>query len=145
MILSFDLDDTLIPATKRFETEKQNFFQRLAGLEKLRLGTVELFTELRSKGHTIYIYTTSFRPAVKMKLTFYLYGIPVDRVINQQKHDSVLGENRNRSSKYPPAFGIDIHIDDSPGLKLEGEKFDFETIIVDENDRNWILTILERL
>ncbi len=145
MKISFDLDDTLILGTKRFEAEKQNILQRLLGLEMIRFGTVELFNELRSKGHTIYIYTSSFRPELKTKFMFYSYGIPVNKVINQKKHDKVLGKNRNRSSKYPPAFGIDLHIDDSPGLKIEGEMFNFETIIIDENDRNWVQTILQTL
>ena len=143
MTISFDLDDTLIPGTKRFETEKQNFLQRLIGLEKIRLGTIELFRELRTKGHSIYIYTTSFRSTLKIKLTFYSYGIPVDNAINQQKHDRELKENRTRTSKYPPAFNIDFHVDDSLGLRIEGQKFNFKTVIVDENDKNWGQTILK--
>jgi len=145
MIISFDLDDTLIPGTKTFGTEKQTFIQRLTGLEKIRYGTVHLFRELRSNGHSIYIYTTSFRPAARTRLTFYLYGIPVDKVINQQLHDRELRENKTRTSKYPPAFGIDVHVDDSPGLRIEGERFDFRTIIVDENDKDWTRTVLRSL
>jgi FMN phosphatase YigB (HAD superfamily) len=145
MIISFDLDDTLVPGTKRFETENQNFFQRLTRIEKIRLGTVNLFKELRAKRHNIYIYTTSFRPITKIKLTFYSYGIPVDNVINQQKHDRELKANRTTPSKYPPAFGIDVHVDDSAGLRTEGERFNFRTIIVDENDRDWGRTIINNL
>lgn len=145
MTISFDLDDTLIPGTKRFETEKQTIIQKLLGVEEIRLGTIELFKSLRNKGHVIYIYTTSFRSATKIKLTFFSYGIPVDTAINQQRHDKELRENKNRTSKYPPAFNIDVHIDDSPGLKIEGERFNFKTIIVDEKDRNWGRTILENL
>lgn len=145
MIISFDLDDTLIPGTKRFDTEPQNLFHRALGLEKIRRGTIDLFRELKSRGHTIYIYTTSFRPATKIKMTFFSYGIPVDYVINQQKHNGKLKENRTRSSKYPPAFGIDIHIDDSPGLTIEGERLNFKTIIIDEQDKEWVQTILARL
>ena len=145
MTISFDLDDTLIPGTKRFDTEKQTVVHRLLGLEKIRLGTIDLFKELRSKGYRIYIYTTSFRSVIKIKLMFYSYGIPVDTVINQQQHDRRLKESRIRTSKYPPAFGIDIHVDDSPGLRIEGEKFNFRTIIIDEGDKNWSRTIFENL
>lgn len=145
MIISFDLDDTLIPGTKVFETRKQTPVQQLMGLEKIRYGTVELFKELRRRGHSIYIYTTSFRPALRTRLTFYSYGIPVDKVINQRLHNRQLKKNRNRSSKYPPAFGIDIHVDDSPGLRIEGERFNFKTIIIDENDKDWISTILANI
>jgi hypothetical protein len=141
-MISFDLDDTLIPGTMTFETEKQNLIQKLTGIERIRRGTIALFKELRSRGHRISIYTTSFRPELRTKLTFLSYGIPVDRVINQQCHDRELMENKSRCSKFPPAFGIDIHVDDSPGLRIEGEKFNFSTIIIDENDLNWTYKIL---
>ena len=143
MTISFDLDDTLIPGTKTFENEEQNLIQKLTGIERIRKGTIELFKELRSRGHKIYIYTTSFRPGLKAKLTFLSYGIPVDRVINQQCHDRELKENKARCSKFPPAFGIDIHVDDSPGLKIEGEKFNFRTIIIEEKDLTWTDKILK--
>jgi FMN phosphatase YigB (HAD superfamily) len=116
MIISFDLDDTLIPGTKTFDTEDQNLIQKLTGIERIRKGTIELFKELRSRGHNIYIYTTSFRPTIKAKLMF-LSGIPVDRVINQPCHDRELKENKTRCSKFPPAFGIDVHVDDSTWTK----------------------------
>jgi hypothetical protein len=145
MIISFDLDDTLIPGTKKFETEKRTIIQRIFGIEKIRLGTIELFKELRNKGHRIYIYTTSFRSAAKIKLTFYSYGVPVDIVINQQRHDRQLKEDKTRTSKFPPAFNIDVHVDDSPGLRIEGERYNFKTIIVDEYDKNWGLTILKSI
>jgi len=145
MIISFDLDDALIPGTKIFETEKQNLIQRLAGIEKIWLGTIKLFNELRSQRHSIYIYTTSLRPVLKTKLTFYAYGIPVDKVINQKYHDEELKENKGRCSKFPPAFGIDLHVDDSPGLRIEGERFDFKTVIIEEKDIDWTQTVLESL
>jgi hypothetical protein len=42
MIISFDLDDTLIPGVKKFETEKRSIFQQLCGIEKIRTGTIKL-------------------------------------------------------------------------------------------------------
>ena len=143
MIISFDLDDTIIPGTKTFHTENQNLLQRLTGIEKIRKGTIGLFKQLRSRGHGIYIYTTSFRPTLKTKLTFMSYGIPVDRVINQQCHDRELKETKTRCSKFPPAFGIEIHVDDSLGVRMEGDKFKFKTIIIEENDLNWTEAILK--
>lgn len=142
MIISFDLDDTLIPGTKTFDTEDQNLLQRLIGVEKIRKGTIGLFKQLRSRGYSIFIYTTSFRPTLKAKLTFMSYGISVDRVINQQCHDKELKENRTRCSKFPPAFGIDIHVDDSIGVGMEGDRFKFKTIIIEEDDLNWTEAIL---
>jgi hypothetical protein len=80
-----------------------------------------------------------------IRLTFYSYGIPVDTAINQQRHDKQLKENKTQISKFPPAFNIDVHVDDSPGLRIEGERFSFKTIIIDENDKNWGETILKSL
>jgi hypothetical protein len=102
-----------------------------------------LFKELRCRGYNIYIYTTSSRPTLKAKLTFLSYGIPIDRVINQQCHDRELKENKTGCSKFPPAFGIDIHVDDSPGLKIEGEKFNFKTVIIEEKGLTWTDKILK--
>lgn len=69
----------------------------------------------------------------------------MDTAINQQRHDSQLRENKIRASKFPPAFDIDVHIDDSPGVRIEGERFNFKTIIVDEHDKDWGQTILKSL
>ncbi len=90
MIISFDLDDTLIPGTKQFATEKQTIVHRLFGIEKIRLGTIELVKQLRNRKHRIYIYTSSFRSKFYIKFLFYTYGIPIDFVINQQIHNTQL-------------------------------------------------------
>lgn len=95
MIISFDLDDTLIPGIKKFETEKRSIFQKLCGITKIRLGTVELMKSLKLQGHQIYIYTTSLRPASRIWYTFYTYGIRLDKVINQKKHEAVLQAQSN--------------------------------------------------
>ena len=76
---------------------------------------------------------------------FYLYGIPIDMAINQETHNNQFRKSKVRTSKFPPAFNIDIHVDDSPGLKIEGDNYNFRTIIIDETDRNWAQTILEKL
>ena len=144
MIISFDLDDTLIPGTKKFDVEKQNTFQKIFGIEKLRKGTIELIIKLKLKGHKIYIYTTSFRTPRKIWWTFFSYGIRVDRVINQKKHLKFLPKDR-LASKYPPAFNIDIHIDDSYGVEIEGNNNNFRTIIVNNDNTNWCYYILQSI
>lgn len=143
MIISFDLDDLLIPGVKTFDIEKKSMLQKMLGVESIRLGTATLFRKLQNEGHTIYIYTTSFRSIAKIRLMFLSYKIYVDKVINQKLHNDVLKEQKNRTSKYPPSFGIDVHIDDSLGVKIEGDKYNFSTIIIDEDDANWIETVFE--
>ncbi|MBO9699743.1 MAG: hypothetical protein J7604_05990 [Sporocytophaga sp.] len=56
-----------------------------------------------------------------------------------------LKERQTMASKFPPSFDIDIHVDDSPGLKIEGDRFQFKTIIIHESDKNWVNTILNSL
>ncbi len=145
MIISFDLDDLLIPGVKTFSTERRNLFQKLLGIEAIRLGTVALFRRLQREGHHIYIYTTSFRSPMRIRLMFLSYQISVKKIINQRLHNEVLREQRNRTSKYPPAFNIDIHIDDSLGVRIEGERYNFATVIIDENDSAWQGTIIEAI
>lgn len=77
--------------------------------------------------------------------TFYTYGIKLDKVINQQKHEKMVRELHMNSSKYPPAFNIDVHIDDSMGVEMEGIRFNFRTIIISEDNRNWTDDILEKV
>lgn len=49
------------------------------------------------------------------------------------------------SSKNPKLFGIDIHVDDSEGVRMEGEKYGFKTIIIQPADEKWVDKILERI
>lgn len=144
MIISFDLDDTLI-ANNKFKLEKINFLQRILGIESLRKGTIYLFKELKKQNHKIYIYSTSYRSESRIKWTFYSYGISVDFVINQQKHQKKLRNTIIYCSKFPTIFNIDIHVDDSNGIEAEGQKYGFKTIIVSETDENWTETILRKI
>jgi hypothetical protein len=141
MNISFDLDDTLIPAQRHFATEPMNWLQHLLGVEPIRLGAIELMKQLKSEGHGICIYTTSFRMEFSIRLAFWTYGVVLREVINQSKHDHILKEKRNLYSKYPPAFHIDLHVDDSPGLAIEGRRFNFRTVIIEDDTINWMLTV----
>ncbi len=144
MIISFDLDDTLISKT-HFPLEKQNWLQRFLKIEGVRFGTKALFKALRSNNHHIYIYTTSYRSRFKIWLMFYTYGIPVDCIINQQLHIQRVLKKGKYISKFPLEFGIDIHIDDALGVKIEGDRHGFQTIIIAPDDEQWQATILNRI
>ena len=142
MIISFDLDDTLIPTTFKFEVEKQNFLQKLRKIEKIRKGSLELFKELERRKIKVYIYTTSYRSKNRIRTYFLSYGIKVKTIINQQEHNKFV---KLPCSKYPPKFGIDIHIDNSIGVQLEGEKYNFKTIIISNKNDNWVTELLLNL
>ena len=143
MRISFDLDQTLIPVGNEFETEKRNLFQKLFQVERIRKGTINLFKELKSKGHKLSIYTTSYRKTYKIRFSFLTYGLRLEQIINEKKNRKGLSHKNIRASKYLPAFNFDIHIDDLGGLKIEGEKFNFNVIVISTSEIDWIEKIIE--
>ena len=145
MNISFDLDSTLIPNGKEFETEKRGVIAKLFGIEEIRKGTAELIAELKNQGNKVHIYTTSFRTKGKIRWTLKYYGIKVDRIVNQTENQRELKSRNINSSKFPPAFGFDIHIDDSKGVGIESERHNFTAIIVQPTDKNWIEKIKKEI
>jgi hypothetical protein len=138
MNISFDLDSTLIPNGNEFETEKRNMLAKLLGIEKIRLGTYTIIKELQNKEHKVHIYTTSFRSKIRIRLTLLLYGIKISRIVNQNENYKILKKKNINASKYPSAFGFDLHIDDSKGVEIESKNFNFDVIIVEPSDEYWI-------
>jgi hypothetical protein len=45
-------------------------------------------------------------------------------------------------SKFPPAFGIDLHVDDSEGVRMEGQEYGFRVVQVDPHDIFWMHKVL---
>ncbi len=136
MRISFDLDDTLIcqpptPAEPPLPTWQRWF----GSSEPLRSGAVTLMRDLIGRDHSVWIYTTSFRSPRSVRRWLRGHGVVVAGVVNQDRHDRVVG--RSGPSKYPPDFGIDLHVDDLPGVAIEGARYNFATIIVAPNDRGW--------
>lgn len=138
MNISFDLDSTLIPNGKEFETENRSGIAKLFGIEEMRKGTSELILDLQNQGHKINIYTTSFRSKRKIRRTLKYYGINVNRIVNEKENRKVLKSRNINSSKFPPAFDFDLHIDDLKGVGIESERFNFKAIIVEPTDKKWI-------
>ena len=145
MRISFDIDNTIIPYSDEFEVEKNNSILNLISNEKIRTGTVDLFNSLESAGHEIWIYTTSFRPIWKLKLIFWKYGLRPTKFINQDVNLKVLKSKGINASKNPNCFNIDLHVDDSEGVGIEGERYNFRTIIVSPKNRNWVKHIISEV
>lgn len=145
MDISFDLDGTLIPLNQEFPTMPQSFGAKILGVEPIRVGTLELMAELKSMGHSIHIYTTSLRRRAKIRRTFRHKGIRMAKVITQKENLKALSSLNISASKYPPAFGFDVHIDDAAGVGIEGNRLGFRTIIVDPLDSNWTECVLAAL
>lgn len=144
MRIAFDLDDTLIPCRYVFPVEKpkRSFFARFLGYEPLRQGTRELVNFCRQQHCQVWVYTTSYRSPLYIRRLFWLYGIRLDGVVNQAIHDKKVTV---RSTKHPPTFGIDWLIDDSEGVKREGERYHFRTLCIAPSDRDWVATIQSQL
>ena len=145
MRIAFDLDNTLIPFSggQQFEVESRSFFRRIFKTEPLRLGTIELVQRLKSEGHEIWIYTSSFRPNNNIRKTFLFHGLNLDGIITQKTHDQKLKGQNIKYSKYPPAFGIDLLIDDSEGVGIEGGNGGFRTLIIDPTNKQWTTQITQ--
>jgi hypothetical protein len=145
MRISFDLDDTLICYDPAVPCEKSRvpWVLRHWFNEPLRQGAAELMRELAARGCRICVYTTSYRSPRQVKWWLRFYGVKVETVINEQayrkrvpmSHFERLG--KRRPSKYPPAFGIDVHVDDSEGVRIEGDEHGFAVVVVRPDDRAW--------
>ena len=145
MIISFDLDNTLIPYSNEFDVEEKTVMSKLLGAESIRKGTINLFKELENRNHEIWIYTTSFRSVLKIKKTFKSYGLNPSKIINEKINRAELEKQNCTASKNPNLFGIDIHVDDSKGVEMEGTKYKFKTITIDINDEEWTKKILNQI
>lgn len=147
--VSFDIDDTLICHHGKGPTEERllpGIIHRRLG-EPLRHGTYALMRELRRRGCSIWIYTTSGRSPAYIRRWLLMHGIHVDGVVNSVRHHHELSQRgfRRPPSKFPPAFGIDLHVDDSDGVRMEGEAHGFKVVVVDPHDRHWTKHVLEAL
>lgn len=137
MRISFDIDDTLI-----FCDKSRNGNSKLLNGESLREGTIELLRQLQVD-HELFIYTTSLRRPWLLKLSFRLKGVRIRRVINQDEHQKLSRELGLSAmpTKYPSKFGIDLHIDDSEGVQIEGKQHGFNVLRISQDDDHWTRTV----
>jgi hypothetical protein len=147
MRISFDIDDTLIcyQPGAQYEPNRVPRILRYWFREPLRLGTINLMEGLTQQGHSIWIYTTSYRTPWLLRLWFRLYGIRIGQIINQRRHEQIVKPDgfRRWPSKYPPAFGIDLHVDDSEGVGMEGREHGFRAVVVSPEDPLWTERVLK--
>jgi hypothetical protein len=141
MRIAFDLDDTLIPSTPDlFPVERPiSWLGRVFAAESLRLGASALLRGLRARGCELWVYTSSLRRPGYIRRLFRCYGVRLGGAINQDIHYEWLRQQSGarRCSKYPPAFGISLLIDDSEGVREEGEMLGFRVAVVRPDDLNW--------
>ncbi|MBJ9975021.1 hypothetical protein IAE35_05855 [Pseudomonas sp. S75] len=139
--ISFDIDDTLACLPDHSPAELSNlptWVHRWLG-EPLRRGTRALMRDLRRQGYSIWIYTSSGRSPAYIRRWLLLYGIRVDGVVNSDRHQQVLAARglEKGPSKLPSAFDIDLHVDDSEGVGIEGDDHGFRVVVVCPKDGDW--------
>jgi hypothetical protein len=145
--ISFDIDDTLACQLDHCAVEPSRlpaWIHRWLG-EPLRIGTRSLTRELRRQGCSIWVYTSSGRTPSYIRRWLILYGIHVDGVVNSVRHNQALTARglSNAPSKFPPAFDIDLHVDDSEGVQIEGHDHGFRVVVVNPQDELWAQKVLE--
>ncbi|MBI6920781.1 MULTISPECIES: hypothetical protein [Pseudomonas] len=145
--ISFDIDDTLACLPEHADAEDSklpDFVHRWLG-EPLRSGTRSLIRDLRRQGCSIWIYTSSGRTPAYIRRWLLLYGIHVDGVVNSDRHQQILAQKglENSPSKLPSAFDIDLHVDDSDGVRLEGVDHGFRVVVVCPKDENWAQKVMD--
>lgn len=140
MRISFDLDDTLICDPSVPTEQSLSRWQRWRYPEPLRHGTRSLMAALAQRQCQIWLYTSSCRCPHYLKAWFANMGIPIEGVVNFERHQQTVG--LRGPSKFPPAFGIDLHIDDSPGVAMEGESHQFAVLMVKPGDADWAEKVL---
>jgi hypothetical protein len=148
MRIAFDLDDTLIPCGRSFPVESPTRWARWLRVEPLRQGSVALLRELRRLGCDTWVYTTSLRSPFSVWLQFWCYGLRLGGFVNQDRHCAKLRSGwpaANECSKYPPAFGIDLIVDDSEGVLIEGRQFRFSVVHVRPDEETWAERILKEV
>ena len=146
MRISFDIDDTLVLHGLDVASDPRRFPAFICCWfgEPLRAGTCSLMRELRHRGCSVCIYTSSGRTSFDIRLWLFLHGIRIDGVINDERHRRELAGRRfsRLPSKYPPAFEIDLHVDDSEGVRMEGDEHGFRVVVVSPKDENWTQKVL---
>ncbi len=145
--VSFDVDDTLACSGEPGCCETSlvpSPIRRWLG-EPLRQGTTALIRELRRRGCSVWIYTSSGRTPFYIRRWLLLHGIRVDGVVNSERHRAGLAAHglERRPSKFPPAFGIDLHVDDSEGVRMEGDAHGFRVVVVRPDDPHWTRRVLD--
>lgn len=72
--------------------------------------------------------------AARIRGLFLAHGVRLDGVVEATRH---AGATDGRASKCPPAFGIDLLVDDAEGVALEGARHGFEVLRVLPDDDAW--------
>lgn len=145
MRISFDLDDTVICHQPEIVNEPNRvpLWLRWWLNEPLRYGTTTLFQQLRLEGHSIGVYTTSYRSKHYIRSLFRCYQLSLDFIITQHDHEKKFKDRLDKvASKMPQCYGIDFHVDDDKALMSNAANFGYHMVRVKEADPSYAQTVL---
>jgi hypothetical protein len=145
MRISFDVDDTLVCGSSVPTEPAAPWWARPWFHERLRRGTRDLMRALLERRCKLWIYTTSYRSPAYLRWWFRTLGVRLEGAVNQDIHDQMVKLPQGPyypPSKFPPAFQIDLHIDDSEGVAIEGRRFHFDVVVVSPSDLEWTSRVL---
>lgn len=138
--VSFDIDDTLVCGADTPSEPFVPFWARRRYPEPIRQGTRALLRALRERHCRIWLYTSSRRPTRYLRGWFRSAGFPLAGAVNLCEHEQIIG--CRGPSKLPPAFAIDLHVDDSPGVQIEGVEHGFRVVLVKPDEHDWARKVL---
>lgn len=134
-----------MPELGEFRTTKPEGLSALVYNRALREGTLELMRQLQTEGWEVWVYTLAPLPVARLKLYFALQGVSLGGVVTGQDHASAVRNKRapSHSVKHPPAFGIDLMVDDKALTTQAGRQYQFATHQI-TTKLNWTEPILEQ-
>ncbi|MBL8850588.1 MAG: hypothetical protein JNG89_12990, partial [Planctomycetaceae bacterium] len=146
---SFDLDDTLVLYGDGRPRESCGIPWLLRSWlrDPLRAGSRDLLQRLHDRGIEIWVYTTSWRSEFSIRVWWRLNRLPpLGGVVNQGRHEQgmrSLGLARP-PTKLPGHWGIDVHFDDSDGVRQEQATHSVVRIVViSPDDENWTRRVMD--
>lgn len=146
MRIAFDLDGTLVKEAEDLPLEIVAN-KHLSG-ECLRAGVCRLFQQLLQASHELWVYTISFRSKEQITRLFQKYNLELQGIINYTVHTNTYPDFKNvfrGLHKYPPAFKIDLLVDNLPAIAKEGIEYNFDVIIIRPEDDQWIEKVLRKV
>ncbi|MGB0523312.1 MAG: hypothetical protein ACPGJS_10160 [Flammeovirgaceae bacterium] len=150
MRIAFDLDGTLIIEDHPFPLEKRAkpYEHKPLSSEQLRAGLINLYQNIVNLDHEFWVYTSSYRSIEAIERLFKQYELNLHGIINQGIHHNTLAKKENELrwiSKYPPAFEIDLLIDNSTLVQEESKKWGFEVLLISATDLFWTEKIMQKI
>ena len=135
--ISFDLDGTLL--CKENAPHSDRDLPPLVShsrTEFLRRGVAPILRAWASEGVQLWIYTESLRGRSPVLAWFAALQIPIAGMVNRQLHEAEWqrrGAPNPCPRKFPPWFGISVHVDNDPEIQREGLALGYRVILVSQD------------